>query len=107
MNDVVAYCIPPAVTLSRTESLFSNDCGLENRVSQAEELKFQQEETEVLQKEKAEVEAQNVSLARELELLMEKDKEYAKLGVKRSTDNRDLSAKVRRTACVSPLKSMA
>jgi hypothetical protein len=59
-------------------------------------LKFQQEETEILQKEKAEVEAQNVNLARELELLMEKDKEYAKLGVKRSSDNRELSTKVTR-----------
>jgi hypothetical protein len=64
-------------------------------VVQSEELKFQQAETAVLQRDKGEVEAQNKTLARELELQLLKEREYAALCTKRARDNKDLQAKVR------------
>lgn len=47
----------------------------------------------MLQREKGEVEAQNSELARELELYMGKDKEYAKLGVRRGEGQQGLGGK--------------
>lgn len=61
----------------------------------AEELRFQSEEMGVCQREAEKAKALNTTLARELELHMEKDREWAKLGVRRGNDNKDLSAKVR------------
>lgn len=67
---------------------------LDNR-RMGEELRFQQQETAILQQEKEQVEAQNKRLARELELFVDKEKEYARQGSRRARDNKDLKDKVR------------
>lgn len=67
---------------------------LDNR-RMGEELRFQQQEMEILQTEQQQLEDQNKKLARELELFIEKEKEYARLGSRRSRENKDLTAKVK------------
>ena len=85
-----------APSRSRTRVSVSVSVFVNLRRHQSEELKFQQQETGILQASKKEVEDQNKALARELELQLSKEKEYAAICSKRARDNKDLSAKVLR-----------
>ncbi len=87
--------------LSTCVSYRGSHCGCHCQSSlQSEELKFQQEETAVLQRDKKAVEEQNRRMARELELCVSKEKEYAAICSRRAKDNKEMSAKVLCCVCL-------